>query len=268
MPSFDKEYFNIGYLDYLSYKDTFVHRLDPRVKLIVTFIFILFVVSFPKYELSKMIPFFIFPTFVLSVGDIPLKYILKKLLIVSPFVLIVGIFNPIFDTSTMYNLHGILISGGWVSFFSILIKFILAVSSGFLLIATTSLPAICQGLERLRVPRVFVVQLLFLYRYLFILAEEAMRMARARDVRSFGKKGYGIKIFINMIGLLFVRTVGRSEMIYQAMCSRGFDGEVKLLRTHKIGWIDLLFAAISIVTFVIFRRYDVTEILGKLVYRI
>ena len=32
--TFDKEYFNLGYLDMLSYKDTFIHRLDPRTKLL------------------------------------------------------------------------------------------------------------------------------------------------------------------------------------------------------------------------------------------
>lgn len=32
--TFDKEYFNLGYLDALSYQDTFVHRLDPRAKLL------------------------------------------------------------------------------------------------------------------------------------------------------------------------------------------------------------------------------------------
>ena len=57
--TFDKEFFNIGYLDSLSYQDTFVHRLDPRTKIIVSAIFIVFVVSFPKYELSALMPFFI-----------------------------------------------------------------------------------------------------------------------------------------------------------------------------------------------------------------
>ena len=67
------------------------------------------------------------------------------------------------------------VSGGWLSFLSILIKFVLTVSTAFLLIAVTSFPGICEALERLKLPKVFVIQLLFLYRYLFVLLEESPR---------------------------------------------------------------------------------------------
>ena len=59
--TFDKEYFNLGYLDMLSYKDTFIHRLDPRTKLCATVFFVVTVVSFPKYEVSGLLPFLFFP---------------------------------------------------------------------------------------------------------------------------------------------------------------------------------------------------------------
>ncbi len=265
MLTFDKEYFNLGFLDALSYRNTFVHRLDPRIKLIVTFVFILFVVSFPKYEISKIIPFFIFPVFILSAADIPVKFILKKLLIVSPFALFVGIFNPVLDTTPMYSINGFSISGGWVSYLSIIMKFILTTSAALLLVATTSFPGVCLALERLWVPKLFVVQILFLYRYLFVLTEETMRIVRARSMRSFGKKGQGVKTFISVVGVLFVRAVERSERIYQAMCSRGFDGEIRLLKKYKVRLADIAFAVISITVFTIFREYDVTNILGRLV---
>src|SRR4030042_5550111 len=183
--TFDIEYFNIGYLDTRSYKNTFVHRLDPRVKLFVSFIFILFVVSFPKYELSGLMPFFIYPVFLLTAGDIPLKAIVKKVLFVSPFAIFIGIFNPLIDTNVIIKLFGVPVTGGWVSFFSIIVKFILTVSTALLLIAVTSFPGICEALERLKLPKIFVVQLLFLYRYLFVLFEETLRMVRAREARSF-----------------------------------------------------------------------------------
>ncbi len=264
MLNFDKEYFNIGYLDTLAYKNTFVHRLDPRIKLVTTIVFIFMVVSFPKYELSKLIPFFIFPVFMSAAGEIPAGFILKKLLFVSPFVLFVAIFNPVFDTAAMYNLYGIELSGGWVSCISIMIRFILTISAALLLVATTSFPGVCRALERLFVPKVFVVQLFFLYRYLFVLAEETMRIVRAINMRTFGRKKYGLKIFIGTIGLLFVKTVERSERIYHSMCSRGFKGEIRLLKRDKTGFTDIMFAVISIAIFIIFRRYDIAKMLGEL----
>ncbi len=268
MLTFDKEYFSLGLLDTLSYKDTFVHRLDPRIKLVVTLAFILFVVSFQRYELTRMIPFFIFPVFILSLGDIPLKFILKKLFVVSPFALFVGVFNPVFDTTPMYVFNGFSVSGGWISFLSIITKFILTVSSALLLIATTSFYGVCSALEKLKVPKIFIVQLLLLYRYLFVLAGETMQTVRAKNTRSFGKGSTDVRLFINITGVLALRTVERSDKIYQAMCSRGFDGEIRLLRRHKIGWVDIAFAIIAITTFIIFRRYDVTKILGELIYGI
>ncbi len=264
MPDFDTEYFNIGYLDTLSYKQTFVHRLNPGVKLIVTLAFIIAVVSFPKYEIQGMMPFFIFPVFLIAAGEIPLKVILKKLLVVSPFVLFVGIFNPVLDTRIMYSVYGIKISGGWISFASIIIKFILTISAALLLVATTSFPGICFALDRLRVPKIFVVQLLFLYRYIFVLVEETMRIVRARNMRSFGKRGKNIKSFTNIVGVLLVRSIERSERIYQAICSRGFDGQIRLVKDFRLRFTDIIFATTAIAVFIIFRRYDVAEILGEL----
>ena len=260
--TFDLEYFNIGYLDTLSYKNTLVHRLDPRVKILVSFLFILVVVSFPKYEISGLMPFFIYPVFLLAVGDIPVKAIAKKVLFVSPFAVFIGIFNPLLDTAVIVNPLGMPISGGWISFFSIIIKFILTVSTALLLIAVTSFPGICEGLERLKFPRLLVIQLLFLYRYLFVLLEEALRIVRAREARSFGQKGREIKTFIRLISILLLRTVERSERIYQAMLSRGFKGEIRVFRRHNLRLQDIIFAVLSVIMFYVFRNYNIVYLIG------
>ncbi|MFH1702157.1 MAG: cobalt ECF transporter T component CbiQ [Nitrospirota bacterium] len=265
--TFDLEYFNIGYLDTLSYKNTPVHRLDPRVKILVSFIFIFFVVSFPKYELAGLIPFFFYPVFLLAVGDIPLKAIAKKVIFVSPFAIFIGIFNPLLDTDVILTPFGIPISGGWISFFSIVIKFILTVSTALLLVAVTSFPGICEGLERLKFPRLLVIQLLFLYRYLFVLLEETLRILRAREARSFGKKGKEIKTFIRLISILLLRTLERSETIYQAMLSRGFRGEIRVLKKHRLKPQDTLFALTFVILFYVLRNYDIVNFVGETLRR-
>jgi cobalt/nickel transport system permease protein len=260
--SFDLEYFNIGYLDTLSYKDTFVHRLDPRIKITVSFIFILFVVSFPKYEVSSLMPFFLYPVFLLTAGNIPLKAIAKKVVFVSPFAIFIGIFNPLLDTGTIITPFGIPVSGGWLSFLSIITKFVLTVSTALLLIAVTSFPGICEALERLKMPKIFVIQLLFLYRYLFVLLEESLRMIRARDARSFGSRGKEIKTFIRLISVLLIRSVERAERIFRAMLSRGFRGEIRVLKRFQFRYYDILFAVVSITLFYIFRKFDIVNIIG------
>ncbi|HMK49314.1 MAG TPA: cobalt ECF transporter T component CbiQ [Thermodesulfovibrionales bacterium] len=260
--TFDLEFFNIGYLDTLSYRNSFVHRLDPRIKIIVSLIFILFVVSFPKYEISSLLPFFFYPVFLLTAGNIPLKAIAKKIFFISPFAVFIGIFNPLFDTGTMYTIFGVPVSGGWLSFLSILIKYMLTVSTALLLIAVTSFPGICEGLERLKLPKIFVIQLLFLYRYLFVLLEESLRMMRARDARSFGNRGKEIRTFVRLISVLLIRSIERAEMIFRAMLARGFRGEIKVLRRHTVNAADVLFLMISFTMFYIFRSYHVVNIMG------
>jgi cobalt/nickel transport system permease protein len=260
---FDKEYFNLGFLDTLSYKDTVIHRLDPRTKVIATFAFIVTVVSFPKYEIAGLIPFFLFPALFFSLGDIPIWFILKKVLVVSVFAVFIGIFNPLFDTRVMCTFFGIPVSGGWVSFLSILLKFFLTICSAMLLISTTSFPGICYALRQLRIPEIFVSQLLLLYRYIFVLIEETLRMVRARDLRSFGKKGQGMKIFINLIGTLFMRTIERADRIYHAMLSRGFSGTIHYVKRDHLRKADFVCLSVTGVFLILFRTYDFVNLIGR-----
>jgi len=264
---FDREYFNLGYLDILSYRDTVIHRLDPRTKLIAVLAFIVTVVSFPKYEITGLLPFSLFPVMLFSLGDIPVRFIVKKVLLISAFAFFVGIFNPLLDHRPLQVIGGITISGGWVSFFSIMLKFFLTATSALLLIATTSFPGICHALQKLGMPEIFVSQLIFLYRYIFVLAEEAMKTVRARDMRSFGNRGQGMKVFISLLGTLFLRTVERAERIYQAMLSRGFTGRLQTIRPYGFTSADAVFLFATIILLCLFRMHDVVGVLGRISLR-
>ena len=263
--SFEGAYSDIGRLDRLSYRDTVVHRLDPRAKVVATILFVVAVVSFPKYEVLSLLPFFLFPVLLAALGDIPVGFIAGKVAAVSPFAVFVGMFNPLFDSQTVSLAPGLSVSAGWFSFASILLKFALTISAALLLIATTSFPGICRGLRRLGVPSVFVSQLLFLYRYLFVLMEEGVRVTRARDTRSFGRRGTGVRVFARIVGTLFLRTVERAERIYGAMLARGFRGEVPSIRREEIRAPDALFVLAAGSLFALCRFVPVPEMIGRFV---
>lgn len=266
--NFYEQYYNIGLFDRLSYKTSFVHRLDPRIKLIVTLMYLFTVISFSKYEVVALFPFFLYPVLLMTLGEIPLLFIVKKVLLVSPFAIFVGIFNPFLDTGRVALMQGLTISVGWLSFFSILVKFTLTVSTALLLVATTSFPGVCHALRQLGVPSLFVSQLLFLYRYIFVLMEETMRIVRARDMRSFGRRGTGIIVFMRLVGILFLRTVERAERVYYAMLSRGFQGDMPTLKRFRITMRDLGFAAFVAAFLFIFRLYPVSEKIGRFVQEV
>jgi len=263
---FDEEFFNLGYIDRLSYKDTFIHNLDPRVKVFVTLIFIITVVSFSKYEVIMLLPFFIFPAVLLTAGDVPLGFVVKRLLIVFPFAFFVGIFNPIFDRATALHLFGFPVSYGLISFVSIILRFTLTISILIILIATTSFSGVCYALKKFRVPELFINQLLFLYRYIFVLVEEAMRMVRAKELRSFGKKGTELKHFASLIGTLLIKTIERAERVYHAMLSRGFKGNMPYSRRkNKITVTDTVFTLASLLLLYFFRFHNISLILENLI---
>jgi len=262
--TFDEKYYNIGFLDQLSYKQTFIHGLDARVKLIVTLLFLFTVISFSKYEIIALLPFFLYPVLLLALGDIPFGFILKKVAIVSPFAFFIGVFNPLLDPGQVVLFFGLTISAGWISFLSILLKFTLTVSTALLLVATTSFPGVCHACRQLGVPSLFVSQLLFLYRYIFVLMEETMRIVRARDMRSLGGHGKEMRIFIRIIGIMFLRTVERAERIYYAMLSRGFRGDIPVLKRSSIRTADILFTVSMSVFILLCRFYSLPDILGRL----
>lgn len=263
--TFDSAFSGIGRLDRLAGGDSAVHRLDPRAKVAATALFVVTVVSFPKYEVASLAPFVLFPVVVAAAGGIPAGPIAKRVAAVSPFALFVGLFNPLFDRGTAVIAPGIAISAGWVSFASIMVRFALTASAVLLLVATTSFPGICRALRRLGLPAPFVSQLLFLYRYLFVLLEEAARAARAREARSFGKRGTGLRAFARLAGALLLRTVERAERIHAAMLARGFRGEFPAMRRDAMRPADALFVAAAGSFFAFCRLVPVPEAIGRLV---
>jgi cobalt/nickel transport system permease protein len=174
----------------------------------------------------------------------------------------IGIFNPILDRDIILYFSDIGISGGWISFASILIKFMLTVSAAFTLIACTGFYNICFALNKLGVPKIFSTQLLFLYRYIFVLAEEGAKMIRARNLRSFNGKGRGIKSYAPLLGNFFLRTMNRAERLHLAMVCRGFDGNIKVMNKFNLGLREFIFILIWISFFILFRLVNVTQIIG------
>lgn len=264
MAKIEHSFIDFKTLDTLSYQQTFIHKLDPRAKLLTTLTYILFVLSFSKYDITGLVPFVMYPVALIALGNLPLGYLLKKILMAVPFALCVGIFNPILDRNVMIYLGPLGISGGWISFTSIMIRFVLTVSAVLALIACTGLNSVCMAMEKLGAPRSFAVQLLFLYRYIFVMTDEASRLVRARSLRSFGANGTGFRVYASMIGQLLLRAMDRAQRIYRAMLCRGFDGEIRSTRPLNAGGGDLLFFIGWLIFFILMRVYNLPQWMGNL----
>ncbi len=265
MNSVESQVFDLGAMDRLSRQQSIVHQLDPRAKLLVTLAFIVTTVSFGKYDLAQLMPFLLYPIFLIAAGRIPFFYIAKKILLVSPFAIMIGIFNPFLDSHILLTLGPLDISGGWISFFSILLRFVLTVSAALLLLAVTGLNDVCLAMEKLGAPRVFSIQLMFLYRYLFVLTEESLRLIRARSLRSFGKHDGGLRSYGPMVGHLLLRTLDRAQRIHLAMHCRGFTGQINRIQPLHFSLSDALFIAFWCFYFISCRFYNLPDLFGKLI---
>ncbi|MEQ8201806.1 MAG: energy-coupling factor transporter transmembrane component T, partial [Syntrophomonadaceae bacterium] len=153
----------IRLLDEMARRPNPINNLHPLTKLLTTIAYLVVVVSFGRYEISPLLPLVFYPVIILALTDLPVGEILKRIGWTLPFIIGVGIFNPVFDHQSIGFL-GLDISRGWLTFLSIFIKCILTVAAGVLLIATTGMEELGAALRMLRVPRIFVLQLLLTYR--------------------------------------------------------------------------------------------------------
>ncbi len=224
--------------------------------------------SFPRHEVSALTPFLLYPVALLALGRVPVRHVLKKILIAAPFALVIGLFNPLLDRQPLATLGPLTVSGGWVSFASLLVRFVLTVGAALALVACTGMHRLCAGLEQLGVPRVFVVQLLFLYRYLFVVADEGGKMMRGVELRLDVKRTLRFRVYGSLVGNLLLRSIDRAERVYRAMVSRGFDGEVRVLQRSAFRWQDVGFVWGWLSFFAVARVWNLADSLGLLLTRI
>ena len=263
MSKIEQRWLEIRQLDDLAAGDSIIHRLHPGAKLLTTLAFVLVTASFPKYAVTAMLPLILFPLFLISLADLPWGVLFGRLLLSLPFVLFVGIFNPLFDQTLLYQFGPIALTGGVVSFFSILLRFFLSVLAAVSLLATTGINPLGAALQSLGVPSVLVNQILSMYRYLHVLVDEVARTLRACSLRSYGGEAVGFRVWGSLTGGLLLRTLDRAQRVYQAMLCRGFDGRIRLTGARRMNFSDFVFILSWTAFFLLVRCYDLPMLLGK-----
>ncbi len=250
-------------LDALAARDTALTRLDARAKVVTTLAFIVVVVSFDRYTVAALLPLAAYPVALAVLGEVPAAPLARKLLLAAPFAVLVGLFNPLLDRAPMLAFGEATLAAGWVSFASILVRFALTVGAALVLVAGTGMHALCAALARLGVPQVLTAQLLFLFRYAFVLGGEASRMAAARELRS-GGRALALSAYGPLAGHLLLRAFERAQRIHLAMIARGFDGELRSLRILHWSPRDTVFVVGWCLFFLLVRLVDLPQGLGRL----
>lgn len=255
--------YNMRLLDDLAQRETSIHKIHPLIKLVTTVVYLAIVVSFGRYEIGGLVPYVFYPILIFSFAELPIAPILKRVLLVEPLIIGIGILNPLFDNYTVM-LGGVAMSRGWITFLSIFIKCGLTVLASILLIATTGIDKLAAALRMLKIPKIFVLQLLLTYRYISVLIEEVFRMQRAYSLRAPEQKGIHRSAWGSFAGQLILRTFERAQRVYQSMSLRGFAGEYNTGTVSKIGFKDFAYLAGWCLFFIIARIYNIPMLIGSL----
>ncbi len=198
------------FLDRYSRLSSPVHRLSAGLKLGAALGCVFITVMVPAGDLQVLLLPGLFLLAIAALSRIPPAFLLRRLLFLEPFVVSIAALN-------------LLRPGGEGIFFSILIKSTISLFAMILLANTTPFHALLLVFRRAGVPSLFVTVLALMYRYLFVLVDEAERMTRARSSRTFDRRRARLwRSASSVVVQLFLRSSERAERVFAAMSARGW----------------------------------------------
>ncbi len=225
-----------------------LHHLAPEVKLAAMLGGLIAIVLTPREQFWAFGVYALAIIALLGIGEIPLGFYLRRIVLEAPFVAF-AVFLPFFgsEPTTVLGPLELSIEGSWAAW-NILAKATLGVSLSMVLAATTEIPDILRGMERLKVPAMMIAIAGFMIRYLDVVTSELQRarvamVARGHDARWF----WQARPLATSAGAMFIRSYERGERIHQAMLARGFTGTMPMVAAARTGRPQWGLAAVFIV---------------------
>ncbi len=251
-------------LEHYQNQKSIIHTIHARVKIIFTLVFILLLNFLPVVAWPGYILFFSILLSITLLSRVGIGYVMKRALLALPFILsaLPLIFwgpQPVIDVMVFNQILLPISESGLERCISITLKAWLSVQSAILLTATTPFSDLISGFRQLHVPAILISIVELMWRYLFVMVDEVNRMIRARNSRSSKLEGAfhnGGSVFWraettgNMAGSLFLRSIERSERVYAAMLSRGYNGEPLSEQSVEFSREDQRICTLSLLTII------------------
>jgi len=217
----------------------FAQKVDPRVKLLLLLLFYLLLFIIPYGRLFKLGACALLVFTLILLVKIPPVRLLRFLLKIYPMIMLVSlmqILNVLLGTSEIYTRnYSDLRPGIWSAVIVLQIKSLLAVSAGYLIMASTSLTRIITVLKRLKLPGPFVAVIFFAYQFLLVIARELDRLYTALRSRYISLSiRQRLRLAGHVATMYFLRLLERSEKMNRLLLSRGFNGSIPL--NAQLAW--------------------------------
>lgn len=193
-----------------AHDGSLIHRMPAALKLGIALGLIVTTVVIPPPRQNWFVGASLFLLGVAILSRLPPLFLLKRLVLLSPFVLGVALVNAWSPAAR-------------VPWTTVAAKGVICLLTVVLVSNTTPFSRILAVLKMICVPSLLITTIALMHRYLFVLADESERMRRARASRTFvAHRRWQWRSLATVASQLFIRATERAERIYDAMCARGW----------------------------------------------
>lgn len=252
-------------IDRFAHVESPLNRWDTRIKVAALGIFIIAI------ALLKTIPMaasgIILATLLLAISALPIHFISHGLSFVLVFLIPFFLIMPFtYPGEAAFSVLGL--GFAWEGLRLATLIFIKALSIvlvTFAIFGTSRFDVSMLALQRLKCPKVLVQMLLFTYRYTFVFLDEMRRMHTSMGARGFIARTdkRTLKIFGHFVGTLLVRSFERTERVYKAMLSKGYQGELHSMVTFQSVGMDYVKALIVVSLAIVLVATDFSGLLQR-----
>ncbi|MGB9616324.1 MAG: cobalt ECF transporter T component CbiQ [Desulfomonilaceae bacterium] len=235
-------------LEEFALGNTWVHSLDPRIKIVVAVIFSVLVAL--NNSLGSSLLSLALPVFLVLSARLDLRAVFVRLAIVNGFILFIWMFLP-FTTrgETLYTLGPLSIQReGIHQALLITVKSNSIILMGLALLGTSEIFTLVHALSHLGMPDKLVHLFFFCFRYIHVIHDEYHRLVNAMKMRGFQPRTniHTYRSYAYLVGMLLIRSFDRSKRILNAMKCRGFKGRFYILHHYEMKRYDYALALSSL----------------------
>jgi cobalt/nickel transport system permease protein len=228
--------------------ESFIHRLDPRIKIVVAIPFSVVVAVSSSF--LALLPALALSLILIVLTDLPARKVFHRLLLVNGLILFLWLLLPFtFRGEPLFHIGPLVGSKEGVLYASqITVKCNTILLAMIALVATIPIFTLGHAMRRLHFPDKIVHLFLFTYRYIHVIFLEYQRLVNAMRIRGFAPHTnlHTYRSYAYLVGMLLVKSYDRAERVYKAMLCRGFTGKYYTLSQFSVKRVDIVYLALML----------------------
>jgi cobalt/nickel transport system permease protein len=228
---------------------SFIHGLDPRIRIIVAALFSVVVAT--STNLLALIPALAVSLFLIVLTKLPTRKVFYRLLLVNGLILFLWLLLPFtFKGEKLFTIGPLVGTKEGVMYASqITVKCNAILLAMIALLATIPVFTLGHAMSQLYFPEKIIHLFLFTYRYIHVIFQEYHRLINAMRIRGFIPQTnlHTYRSYAYLVGMLLVKSYDRAERVHKAMLCRGFSGKYYTLSRFSVKIGDIFYLSLMLV---------------------